>query len=84
MKMNNSMQQVIVNVNDLQTVLCSCGQSVFSSVQIYKVVPSIYSNTGKATLVALPCMKCTDCGAVRIIEEVISSLAKDEVSPIIQ
>jgi hypothetical protein len=78
---NQIQQQINVDANDLKTVVCTCGKFIFESVAIYKVVPALYSKTGKPSLIAMPCLRCIACGEVHTMENVMKSITEE--SPII-
>jgi len=71
-------QQIRVDASTLQTVTCSCGKFIFENVFIYKVIPAIYSNTGKPGLFAVQCLKCVECGMIHQIEDILKFLAEPE------
>jgi len=73
-------QQIMVNANNLQAVTCQCGNEVFESVNKFKILPALYSNTGRAQLVALPHIKCTECGTVLSAEEVVNNGVKEDLT----
>lgn len=73
-------QQIMVNANNLQAVTCQCGNEVFESVNKFKILPALYSNTGRAQLVALPHIKCAVCGTVLSAEEVVNRELKESIS----
>lgn len=75
--MQQKVMNVTVNTNDLKTVQCPCGEFVFQSVSIFKVLPSLYSQTGKPSLVTLNCIQCIGCGAVHKLEDVMRSVEFD-------
>ena len=71
-------QQITVDASTLQTVTCSCGKFIFENVFVYKVIPSIYSNTGKPGLFAVQCLKCLECGMIHQVDEILRYLAAPE------
>jgi len=73
-------QQIMVNANNLQAVTCQCGSEIFFSVNKFKILPALYSNTGRAQLVALPHIKCTECGTVLSAEEVVNNGVKEDLT----
>ena len=75
-KMNNPLEaKITVNMDDLRTVVCKCGEAVFENVAIYKVVPALYSGNGKPTLLGRPCIRCVKCGEVYAMDEVTTGPA---------
>lgn len=70
--MSEQMQAVNVNLNDLKDVVCECGEDVFMSVAQYKILPALYSQTGKPALVARPCLQCSNCLAVKGVDEIVN------------
>lgn len=65
-------KQVVVDTNTLKTVTCICGNTLFDQVNLYKIVPSLYSQTGKTSLLALHHLRCVKCGKVRSIDEILA------------
>jgi hypothetical protein len=72
-------QRITVNANDLRTVACTCGKFVFDTVVILKIVPSLYSQNGKPSLLPVQCMRCVSCGAVHMVEEILKSLDEEKM-----
>jgi hypothetical protein len=66
---------VKVNINDLKTVLCDCGGQYFDRVYMYKVIPAVYTPLGKVQLLAVQCIRCVKCGAVRTEEDVLKGVS---------
>jgi hypothetical protein len=81
--MGQIQQNIVVDANTLKTVMCACGKILFESVATYKIVPALYSQTGKPTLLALHCLRCINCGKVRSIEEIVAEETKNPSSNII-
>ena len=69
--------QIRIDPKDLKTVTCKCGNSYFSSVINYKLLPSLCSPNGQDQLLATACAECTKCYAIYTTEEIIA-LAKEE------
>jgi hypothetical protein len=60
---------VRVDVSQLKDVKCSmCSNDVFEPVAKFKIIPVLYSNTGKAQLLTIQGMRCTDCGQTMSFE----------------
>ena len=69
--MSNPLEtKVTVNMDDLKTVICKCGEAIFDNVAIYKVVPALYSQNGKPALIGRPCIRCIKCGEIYAVDEV--------------
>ena len=66
-------QRVNVNVDtrDLPTSQCDCGTYHFETVFLYKLLPALYSPTGKEQLLSIPHAQCINCGSVHSMEELI-------------
>jgi len=75
-QMNSLQQPIQVDLSKLKTVVCSCGKLFFEPVQSYKVVPSIYSPTGKPQLVAMNYFRCIECGSVYSPEDILTESSK--------
>ena len=76
-------QQIMVNINDLQTIMCGCGKFVFENVMIIKVMPAIYSNTGKPALLPVQCVRCIECKAVHSMEDILKNVSTVDEKKII-
>jgi len=63
---------ISVNASELKTVICQCGKSLFDQVSEYKILPAVYSQTGKPALIARPCLRCIACGTVCSIDEYVA------------
>jgi len=73
-------QQVSININDLKTVACTCGKYIFTSVVLLKVVPAIYSQNGKPSLLQVQAMRCVECGLVHMTEDIIKSINEERIA----
>lgn len=62
-------QQIRVDLSTLKDIKCTCGNDCFIAVSKFKVIPLFYSQTGKEELLALNCVKCTNCGSVYTADE---------------
>ena len=60
-KMNVSMDQ-------MENVLCECGNETFDMHYVLKVVPAMYSPTGKKAIAPMPQFLCSKCGKVITLE----------------
>jgi len=59
-----------INPDDLKTVTCICGKTIFENVCQAKIVPAIYSPTGKPAVILRPCLRCIECGVVSAVDEI--------------
>ena len=61
----NRPDQVQINLNDTESVLCtSCDGAFFDHVFIMKRLSALISPTGKKTMVPIQLFKCHSCGHV--------------------
>lgn len=61
----NKNQQINVNPKDLENIVCEkCSSSYFRQAQILKRMSPLISPTGKEQRLALPVIRCDDCGHV--------------------
>ena len=74
-------QSIPVDLNTLQTVLCSCGKAFFESVIMYKILPAIYSSTGKPNVVGIQAIQCVDCKSIFMLEDVLKSANEPNIEP---
>jgi hypothetical protein len=72
--MKNIQQQINIDIDTLSTVLCDCGNHYFEQVVMLKVIPALYSQTGKQAILTVPCMKCTKCGVSRPQDVILKSV----------
>jgi hypothetical protein len=76
-------REVVVNLNDLSQLQCACGGITFSHVSQFRVVPTIYSNTGKPSLFQVKCLKCLNCNVIYSLDLVMQSIDKANEGQII-
>lgn len=67
----NQPQPIRVDLSKLKSVLCACGKMFFEPVQTYKVMPALYSPTGKPQLIAMNHLRCIECGNVYSADDVL-------------
>jgi hypothetical protein len=67
----NQPQPIHVDLSKLKSVLCACGKMFFEPVQTYKVMPALYSPTGKPQLIAMNHLRCIECGNVYSADDVL-------------
>jgi hypothetical protein len=65
-------QQIRVDMKDLKDIRCTCKNDCFIGVTKFKIIPLLYSQTGKEELLAINCMKCTTCGEVYTPEDLMN------------
>lgn len=62
---------VNIKVEDLKDVTCACGSTVFDTALQAKIIPALYSQNGKKSMLQQPCLKCVSCGAVYSIDAIL-------------
>jgi hypothetical protein len=65
-------QTVKIDMNDLKDVQCTCGNNCFIGVNMFKIIPLLYSNSGKEELIAVNCVRCTSCREVYKAEQLLN------------
>jgi len=61
----NGSEQLQINLNDTESVLCTaCEGAFFDHVYIMKRLSALVSPTGKTTMVPIQLFKCHSCGHV--------------------
>jgi hypothetical protein len=73
------MQNINVDIHSLKVVMCSCGNHIFEPLIIYRIVPSIYSQTGKPALMGTNCSRCIKCSAVHEVDNMLASIQDSDV-----
>jgi len=75
--MRQKVGTINVNLQELESAICPvCNTVIFDTGFVtYKKLPAVQSPTGKAMLIAIPVVVCTDCGAM-------FHIMGDQLSPI--
>lgn len=74
--MNQQMPKINVDIEQLQTLACAhCQSPFFEPAVIYKVVPAIYSQSGKADLLGIGAIKCINCDTVYALTDILKQLS---------
>lgn len=73
-------QQVSININDLKTVACTCGKYIFTTVVLLKVIPAVYSQNGKPSLLQVQAMRCVECGATHMTDDIMMSISDERIA----
>jgi len=75
-------QSVKVDIKDLKVVTCECGGEHFYPVTTYRVLPSLYSNTGTEQMIAIQGSKCITCKKVWDLDNLYKNFSERKGKPL--
>lgn len=66
-----------VDVNSLKIVMCNCGSVHFNQVISFRILPALYSNTGKESLIQEVGAMCVKCNSVYSMEVMLKGVVDE-------
>lgn len=70
--------QINININSLAVISCQCGNAIFDSVLQCRLIPALYSQDGRESMLAIGCYRCTKCGQVYSADQMVEMHKKAE------